>query len=75
MVDAAASGKKVDYLGKDYDYVFDVDIEEGKPPLKLPYNLSQNPYEAATKFITDNELVRQVLFIRLIYRSFLMQLC
>jgi phospholipase A-2-activating protein len=24
--------------------------------LKLPYNLSQNPYEAATKFIQDNEL-------------------
>jgi phospholipase A-2-activating protein len=47
---------QIDYLGKEYDYVFDVDIEDGKPPLKLPYNLSQNPYEAATKFIHDNEL-------------------
>ena len=57
VVDAVgSSGKKIDYLGKDYDYVFDVDIEDGKPPLKLPYNLSQNPYEAATKFIEDNEL-------------------
>ncbi|KAL9120253.1 MAG: hypothetical protein Q9187_003188 [Circinaria calcarea] len=57
VVDAVgSSGKKKDYLGIDYDYVFDVDIEEGKPPLKLPYNLSQNPYEAATKFIEDNEL-------------------
>lgn len=36
--------------------MFDVDIEDGAPPLKLPYNLSQNPYEAATKFIHDNEL-------------------
>jgi phospholipase A-2-activating protein len=53
---AASSGQKTEYLGKDYDYVFDVDIEDGKPPLKLPYNLSQNPYEAATKFIQDNEL-------------------
>ncbi|OAX82465.1 hypothetical protein ACJ72_03183 [Emergomyces africanus] len=53
---AASSGKKVEYLGQDYDYVFDVDIEDGKPALKLPYNLSQNPYEAATKFIQDNEL-------------------
>ena len=43
-------------MGKEYDYVFDVDIEDGKPALKLPYNLSQNPYEAATKFIQDNEL-------------------
>ena len=47
---------QVDYLGREYDYVFDVDIEDGKPALKLPYNLSQNPYEAATKFIQDNEL-------------------
>ncbi|PGH13528.1 hypothetical protein AJ80_06278 [Polytolypa hystricis UAMH7299] len=57
VVDAVgSSGRKVEYLGQDYDYVFDVDIEDGKPPLKLPYNLSQNPYEAATKFIQDNEL-------------------
>lgn len=57
VVDSAgSSGRKTEYLGQDYDYVFDVDIEDGKPPLKLPYNLSQNPYEAATKFIHDNEL-------------------
>ncbi|KAL8900988.1 MAG: hypothetical protein Q9207_005423 [Kuettlingeria erythrocarpa] len=57
VVDAVgSSGKKTDYFGKDYDYVFDVDIEDGKPPLKLPYNLSQNPYEAATNFVQDNEL-------------------
>ena len=57
VVDAVgSSGKKTSFAGKDYDYVFDVDIEDGKPPLKLPYNLSQNPYEAATKFIQDNEL-------------------
>ncbi|KAH8816942.1 WD40-repeat-containing domain protein [Xylogone sp. PMI_703] len=57
VVDAVgSSGKKVEYGGKEYDYVFDVDIEDGKPPLKLPYNLSQNPYEAATKFIENNKL-------------------
>ena len=57
VVDAAgSSGRKTHHKGQDYDYVFDVDIEDGKPPLKLPYNLSQNPYEAATKFIQDNEL-------------------
>lgn len=43
-------------MGKEYDYVFDVDIEDGKPPLKLPYSLSQNPYEAAKKFIENNKL-------------------
>ena len=57
VVDAVgSSGKKTSYAGKDYDYVFDVDIEDGKPPLKLPYNLSQNPYQAATTFIQNNEL-------------------
>ena len=56
VVDSAGSGKKTEYLGQDYDYVFDVDVEDGKPPLKLPYNVTQNPYDAATKFIQDNEL-------------------
>lgn len=53
---AGSSGRKTEYLGEDYDYVFDIDIEDGKPPLKLPYNVTQNPYEVATKFIQDNEL-------------------
>ncbi|PNY23395.1 Ubiquitin homeostasis protein lub1 [Tolypocladium capitatum] len=57
VVDAVGStGKKVEYNGQSYDFVFDVDIEDGKPPLKLPYNLSENPYERATKFLGDNEL-------------------
>ncbi|KAF3011102.1 hypothetical protein E8E13_011332 [Curvularia kusanoi] len=57
VVDSAGSGgRKVSHNGKEYDYVFDVDIEEGKPPLKLPYNVSQNHYEVARKFIEDNEL-------------------
>ena len=56
VVDATTSGKKVGYNGREYDYVFDVDIEDGKPPLKLPYNVTQNPYDAATRFINDNEL-------------------
>jgi phospholipase A-2-activating protein len=51
-----SSGRKISYNGKEYDYVFDVDIEEGKPPLKLPYNLSQNSFEVARKFCEDNKL-------------------
>ncbi len=57
VVDSSgSSGRKVQFNGQEYDYVFDVDIEEGKPALKLPYNLSENPYEAATKFLGNNEL-------------------
>lgn len=39
-----------------YDYVFDIDIEEGKPPLKLPYNLTESPWDAARKFLESNDL-------------------
>ncbi|KAF1978965.1 phospholipase A-2-activating protein [Bimuria novae-zelandiae CBS 107.79] len=57
VVDQAGSdGRKISYNSKEYDYVFDVDIEEGKPPLKLPYNVSQNPYEVARKFCEDHKL-------------------
>lgn len=56
VVDSAASSNKTMHDGKEYDYVFDIDIEDGKPPLKLPYNVTQNPYDAATKFLNDNEL-------------------
>lgn len=36
--------------------MFDVDIKDGEPPLKLPFNLDQNPYDVAGKFIAENEL-------------------
>lgn len=51
-----ASAKRVEYEGKEWDFVFDVDIAEGVPPLKLPYNTDENPYEAANRFIEKYEL-------------------
>ncbi|KAI5968762.1 lub1 [Candida margitis] len=56
VVGGASSTKKQTYEGQEYDYVFDVDIKDGEPPLKLPYNLNQNPYTVAEKFLADNEL-------------------
>ncbi|AJS53020.1 BMC_2a_G0032230.mRNA.1.CDS.1 [Saccharomyces cerevisiae] len=58
VVGAGATGndKKVEFEGKTYDYVFDVDIEDGKPPLKLPINVSDNPYTAADDFLARYEL-------------------
>jgi len=38
VTDAVGSGRKQIYQGIEYDYVFDVDIAENMPPLKLPYN-------------------------------------
>jgi phospholipase A-2-activating protein len=55
---AAGSGrdKKTQFKGGEYDYVFDVDITDGQPPLKLPYNVSENPYQVAQKFVEQHEL-------------------
>jgi phospholipase A-2-activating protein len=41
---------------QEYDYVFSVDIEEGKPPLKLPYNIAEDPWFAAQNFLSKNNL-------------------
>lgn len=56
VVDAVGSGRKQLYQGKEYDYVFDVDVQEGMPPLKLPYNANENPYTAAQRFLESHDL-------------------
>lgn len=56
----ATSGKTL-YEGKEYDFVFSVDIEDGKPPLKLPYNRDQDPWFAAQTFIHKNNLSQMFL--------------
>jgi phospholipase A-2-activating protein len=56
VVNAVSQSQKQTFEGIEYDYVFDVDIEEGAPPLKLPYNVSQNPYEAAQRFLENHGL-------------------
>ncbi|KAJ2724552.1 hypothetical protein GGI07_001899 [Coemansia sp. Benny D115] len=51
-----APRKKQVFEGKSYDHVFDVDIQEGAPALKLPYNVSENPYSAAQRFLERNNI-------------------
>lgn len=36
--------------------MFNVDIEDGKPPLKLPFNKTDDPWLAAQKFIHKQDL-------------------
>ncbi|BFZ63849.1 WD repeat protein Lub1 [Saitoella coloradoensis] len=59
VVDAVGSSRKQIYEGKEYDYVFDVDVQEGVPPLKLPYNARENPWDAASRFIERNGLQQE----------------
>lgn len=56
VVGGVGSSQKKLHDGKEYDYVFDVDIADGVPPLKLPYNASENPYVVAQRFLEKNEL-------------------
>ena len=44
------ANSKITYEGKEYDYVFDIDIDDGVM-LKLPYNLTEDPWMAAQQFI------------------------
>lgn len=39
-----------------YDFVFSVDVEDGKPPIKLPYNNGDDPSKAAQDFLVKNSL-------------------
>jgi phospholipase A-2-activating protein len=52
---AGSSRRKVEHNGQEYDYVFDVQMDDNRM-YKLPFNVSMNPYDAATKFLNDNEL-------------------
>ena len=41
--------------------MFDVDIQEDKPPLKLPYNTTDDPWMAAHDFLENNGVSQMYL--------------
>ncbi len=51
VVEAIGNNRKQIFDGVEYDFVFDIDIGDGIPPLKLPYN------------VTGNFLTRQCLYL------------
>ncbi|ORX34872.1 PFU-domain-containing protein [Piromyces finnis] len=56
----STSSNKTLFEGKEYDYVFDIDIGDGSI-LRLPYNATENPYQAAQEFIWKHELSQDFL--------------
>lgn len=56
VVDGIGSSRKQLFEGREYDYVFDVDIKDGVPPLKLPFSVSDNPYTVAQKWLAKHGL-------------------
>ncbi|XP_055859180.1 phospholipase A-2-activating protein [Episyrphus balteatus] len=55
------SASKKQFEGKSYDYVFSVDISDDAPPLNLPYNRGEDPWQVAQTFIHKNELPQAYL--------------
>lgn len=52
---------KVLHEGRQYDYVFSVDISDNGVPLKLPYDCDEEPWLVAQKFIHQHELPQAYL--------------
>ena len=44
------------FLLKEFDYVFSIDVNEGGPSYKLPYNISDDPWLTAYNFLQKNDL-------------------
>ncbi len=44
------------FNGQVFDYVFDVDVEDGVPPRKLALNRGDNPYDVADSFLIRENL-------------------
>ncbi|CAG9460711.1 unnamed protein product [Pedinophyceae sp. YPF-701] len=42
--------------GREWDFVFDVDVADGAPPLKLCMNRGDNPYDVADRFLGEYNL-------------------
>ncbi|CAJ1933456.1 unnamed protein product [Sphenostylis stenocarpa] len=56
VVDGPEESNRQLFDGIQYDYVFDVDIGDGMPIRKLPYNRSDNPYDVADKWLLKESL-------------------
>ncbi|XP_014494200.1 phospholipase A-2-activating protein [Vigna radiata var. radiata] len=56
VVDGPEDSNRQQFDGIQYDYVFDVDIGDGMPIRKLPYNRSDNPYDVADKWLLKENL-------------------
>ncbi|XP_022687137.1 phospholipase A-2-activating protein-like isoform X2 [Varroa jacobsoni] len=55
------SGSKVMYEGKEYDFVFNVDTDDNSKPIKLPYNVNEDPWHVAQRFIHQHQLPQDYL--------------
>ncbi|GAA5990263.1 hypothetical protein JCM5350_000444 [Sporobolomyces pararoseus] len=53
---SATTTKKMIHEGKEYDFVFQIDVSDDKPPIPLPFNLRDDVLEVSKEFVRENEL-------------------
>ena len=46
---------------QEYDFIFDVELDKDRPPLKLPYNVGDDPQSAARNFLQQNDVDERFL--------------
>ncbi|KAM0792509.1 hypothetical protein ACM66B_005179 [Microbotryomycetes sp. NB124-2] len=47
---------RMEHEGVEYDFVFSIDIADDQAPIKLPYNVGQDPHQVATDFVAEHKL-------------------
>lgn len=52
----SGAGGRTWHNGREWDHVFDVDVADGAPPLKLAMDADENPYSVADRFIDTHDL-------------------
>ncbi|GAA5900619.1 uncharacterized protein JCM6883_002902 [Sporobolomyces salmoneus] len=48
--------EKMEFEGKEFDFVFQIDVSDDNPPIPLPYDLGDDVYGIAKKFVEENGL-------------------
>ncbi|GAA5996468.1 uncharacterized protein JCM10292_007629 [Rhodotorula paludigena] len=59
--DRLNSPPKMEHEGKEYDYVFQIDVKDDEPPIPLPFNRDEDPHVIASAFVTANRLPESYL--------------
>ncbi|KAM3182060.1 hypothetical protein ACTXT7_013169 [Hymenolepis weldensis] len=57
----ATGANRTLFEGKEYDYVFSVDLSDDIPPVKLPFNKTEDPWVTAQSFIYKHNLPQDYL--------------
>ncbi|GAA5888437.1 hypothetical protein JCM16303_005740 [Sporobolomyces ruberrimus] len=52
---------KMSHEGREYDFVFQIDVSDDSPPIPFPYDLEDDVYEVAKRFVEEHKLPESYL--------------